>query len=132
MMSTKLDDLDPRFRPLAYALIAKCVEAHIEVLIVCTGRTQAEQDQAFATGHSKVRHSKHQDGLAIDLCIWDQWAQHGPSKLDWNTSNPAWLKMGQIGESLGLRWGGRFEPLDSHGIGWDAGHFEMINPGQGA
>jgi hypothetical protein len=129
-MSRHLDDLAPVFRPLAVELIARLIEADIPHKIIDTRRTQSEQDAAVASGHSQVKHSKHQDGLAIDLCPWDQYLSVGADKLLWDTSMPSsviiWKRMGVIGKSLGLRWGGDFKPLNKLGLGWDPGHFEFI------
>lgn len=124
-MSRQLDDLDPRFRSKAVELLARLTEAQIPVLIVCTSRTAAEQAKAVATGHSKVTRSRHEDGMAIDLVPFHTWELHGPDKLQWDTADPVWLQMGAIGEGLGLRWGGRFTPLNAIGVGWDPGHFEL-------
>lgn len=123
-MNRSLDGLDRRFRPLAMELIARCAEAGIAVCIVNTLRTPAEQAAALSTGHSKTQNSKHlpqpPDGLslAIDLCPFEQYYLHGAKKLDWDSACPAWQKMGNLGEALGLRWGGRWEHLR------DMGHFE--------
>ena len=129
-MSRALDDLAPVFRPLANALLAHATEADIMVKIICTGRTQAEQDADVARKASRVAHSKHQDGLAIDICPFQVWLEVGPDKLQWDTTHPSWPKLGAIGEALGLRWGGRFAPLDRTGMGWDAGHFEYRDPAE--
>ena len=123
-MSRLLADLDPSFLPDAALFLAKCVEAQIPVLITCTRRTAEEQAEAVATGHSQVTHSRHQDGMAIDVVPYDLFDRDGPDKLDWDTSDPVWLKIGTIAEGLGLRWGGRFHPLNAAGIGWDPGHVE--------
>ena len=125
-MSRALDDLDPRFRPLAVELLARLTEAGIAVLIVDTLRTDAEQARAIATGHSQVQRSKHQDGLAMDLCPYQVWGLHGPDKLQWDTTDHVWLRIGALAEAIGLRWGGRFHPLNSEGIGWDPGHVEWV------
>lgn len=117
-MSTKLHDLAPRFRPFAIALLANFVEARIPVVIVCTLRTAEEQKQAIDSGHSWVRHSRHQDGMAIDVCPLETYNLHGANKLQWDASDSIWEKMGLIGESLGLRWGGRWQQKDM-------GHFEL-------
>ncbi len=123
MSSRNLDDLAPRFKPLAIELIALLTAAGILVLIVQTTRTGAEQAINLAKGVSWVQHSKHQDGLAIDVCPFDVYALHGPDKLAWNTlsSDPVWEKMGAIGEKLGLRWGGRWTQKDLV-------HFEYQDP----
>lgn len=131
-MDRRLDSLDPRFKPLAMVLLARFVEAGIPVLILNTLRTADEQAQAVATGHSQVSHSKHQDGLAIDVCPYDQYLLHGDDKLQWNTADPVWPRLGAIGEAIGLRWGGRFHPLNDAGIGWDPGHFEYVDAVPGA
>ena len=123
-MNTSLDSLDPVFKPLAFALLARLVEARIPVVIVNTRRTAAEQAVNIANGTSKVQHSKHEDGLAIDIAPYETYVIHGSNKLDWDTHDPVWLRIGQIGESLNMRWGGRFKPLNGAGIGWDPGHME--------
>lgn len=123
-MGRRLSELSPRFRPLAVELLARLLEAQIPCLIVCTGRTQAEQDAAVRTGASKVAHSKHQDGDAIDIVPFDLYQLHGPDKVQWNTADAIWPHIGKIGKDLGLRWGGDFTPRNAQGVGWDPGHFE--------
>lgn len=117
-MSRRLNDLSPIFRPVAVELLAKLTEAGICVMIIDTLRTQEEHAANLAKGVSWTRHSKHLDGLAIDLCPYLIWQLKGSDKLQWDASDPAWEKMGEIGESLGLRWGGRWKQRDM-------GHFEM-------
>ena len=118
-MSRALNDLAPRFRPLAIELVARCVEAGIMILIVDTLRTPAEHAANLAAGTSWVTRSKHLDGLAIDICPYETYALAGPDKLQWNEGDPIWLKIGAIGERLGLRWGGRWTQKDM-------GHFEHV------
>src|ERR1051325_189720 len=124
----KLNDLAPVFRPLAIELLARCIEAGIQICIVETRRTQLQHDQDVATGHSFVTHSKHQDGLAVDIAPWEIYQLHGADKLDWNAGTgpdsvlEPWATMGKIGESLGMKWGGRWHQP------FDAGHFEYVEP----
>lgn len=125
-MNTSLDTLDPVFLPIAERLLARFAEARIPVLIVNTRRTAAEQADALKRGVSWVRHSKHEDGLAIDIVPYDVYMAKGEDKLNWNTADPLWLKIGAIGEKLGLRWGGRFQPVNAIGVGKDPGHFEYV------
>ncbi len=125
-MDTALDSLDPRFKPLAVLFLARLVEQRIAVLIVNTRRTASEQAAAIARGVSWVPHSKHEDGLAMDVAPYDVWALHGDDKALWNTNDPIWLKIGTIAESVGLRWGGRWSPVNAMGIGRDAGHVEYV------
>lgn len=116
-MDRRLDSLSDRFKPLAILLLARLVEAQIPVIIVNTRRTLVEQQAAVASGHSWVSHSLHQDGDAIDICPYQQYIEHGVSKLQWDGGDPVWQRIGQLGEGLGLRWGGRWHPPD-------LGHFE--------
>lgn len=79
-MSRKLDDLSPRFRPLAIELLARLTEAGIAVMVIDTLRTPAEHAANLAAGKSWVKRSKHLDGDAIDICpyaIYDAYtARH--------------------------------------------------------
>lgn len=117
-MSQRLDDLHPDFKPLAVKLLARLVEAGIHVKIVDTLRTEEEHRQNLARGASWVKRSKHCDGLAIDICPWLTWDLNGPDKLQWDSSDPVWERIGKIGEAAGLVWGGRWAKRD-------LGHFEM-------
>lgn len=126
-MSRLLSDLAPEFQPIAYKLLALFTEAGIPTLIVDTLRTPAEQAANLASGASKTLNSRHLTGHAIDVAPYEVYQLHGPDKLQWNSSDPVWLKMGLIGESLGLVWGGRWK--DANGKPWpDSGHFEMKRP----
>lgn len=120
-MSRRLDDLDPRFKPLAIELVARTVEAGMHVLIVDTLRTPAEHAENLRRGVSWTTRSKHLDGLAIDLCPYAVWELDGADKLMWAVDHPAWQTLGRIGERLGLRWGGRWAQKDM-------GHFEYVDP----
>lgn len=127
-MTTSLDTLDPCFKPLAMAFLARTVEARIPLVIVNTRRTAAEQAAEVAAKQSWVTHSLHQDGLAMDVAPYETYQIHGGNKLAWDTTDPVWLLLGAIGEGLGLRWGGRFHPINDKGIGKDPGHFEYVPP----
>lgn len=130
-MSRRLDDLSPRFRPLAVELLARLTEAGIPVLIVDTLRTAAEHAENLKKGSSWITLSQHLDGKtrgfphhgsdAIDLCPYAQYDLHGPDKLQWDAKDPVWQKIGAIGEALHLRWGGRWSPPD-------LSHFEFQHP----
>lgn len=127
-MSRLLNDLDVRFRPVAFELIARSAEQGIALCIIDTLRTPEEQADNIARGVSWTTNSKHlpqvPDGksLAIDVAPYSQFSLHGPDKLQWEASDPAWARVGQIGEALGLRWGGRFRPPAKP----DLGHFEYV------
>ena len=120
MRERRLDTLDPRFKPYAINLLARLVEAGIAVLIVETLRTEDQHLEDVATGHSWIKRSLHQDGLAIDIVPYTTYQLNGDDKLNWDSDDPVWQKIGAIGESLGLGWGGRWKNKDM-------GHFEYIS-----
>lgn len=121
-MSRALDDLDPRFKPIIFELLARLTESSLLVLIVETRRTAAQQAINVATGHSWVTHSKHEDGLAIDLVPYALYTiAPGGDKLLWDATHPSWQTIGRIGKSLGLRWGGDWTQKDM-------GHLEYVAP----
>jgi hypothetical protein len=125
MRDRKLDSLAPAFKPFAIGLLARCTEAGIAIAIVETRRTAAQHQEDLASGHSFVLHSKHQDGLAIDVAPFETYQLHGDKKIDWSAGTgpehvlEPWATMGTIGESLGMKWGGRWHKP------YDAGHFEF-------
>jgi peptidoglycan LD-endopeptidase CwlK len=114
----KLDDLAPGFRGLVFIFLARCVEAGIALFVVETLRTEEQHQADLASGHSWIKRSKHQDGLAIDVAPYETYIEHGDKKANWDASDPSWQQMGEIGEALGLVWGGRWKQKDS-------GHFEL-------
>jgi peptidoglycan L-alanyl-D-glutamate endopeptidase CwlK len=68
--------------------------------------------------------SNHLSGHAIDIVPMVD------GKVPWNINTDkiasAYKRLGEIGESVGLSWGGRWKPLDKFGIGKDAPHFEEV------
>ena len=118
-MSRALDDLSPDFKPAAIELLARLVEAGIQVTIVDTRRTLVEHEENLRKGVSWTKHSKHLDGDAIDIVPFLQWNLHGEDKLQWDGKDPIWQRIGKIGEGLGLRWGGNWRQKD-------LGHFELV------
>ena len=124
-MSRDLDTLSLKFLPIAKVLLRKANE--IEPMIIAyTRRSQAEQDAMILAGTSKVDHSLHQDGLAIDIV-----PLRLTKKKNWAPDDPVWWKLGDLGKSLGLRWGGQWGRPFPPAIGkvpgyfFDPGHFEM-------
>lgn len=126
-MSRRLDDLCPKLVPKAEKLIARFAEAGIAVLIVDTLRTPEEQRANVAKGVSWTLNSKHLaqpsccgKSHAIDLAPYEVYQLHGPDKLRWDASDPVWIKMGDIGTAIGLKWG-----VWKNGKQVDPGHFEL-------
>jgi hypothetical protein len=106
-MSRLLRDLDQAFYPRACELLAKAVEARLNIMIIETSRTMAQHEENVKNGFSWAAHSKHLDGLAIDVGIIELLSL--PNRAP---DHPLWNKLGAIGESVGCRWGGRWKQRD--------------------
>lgn len=91
-------------------------------MVTETLRTKEEQDELYAQGRTKpgkiVTNAKggdsfHNYGLAFDIALIDR------GKLNWNTGADIndnditdFFEIGEIGEKLGLEWGGRWKFKD--------------------
>lgn len=92
------------------AFVDNCKQKGIDVIITCTLRDDEAQNALYAIGRTvkgqiltnlRGGESKHNHGLAFDFCVMT----HG--KCDWNNAQ-AFIKAGEVGESLGLKWAGRW------------------------
>ncbi len=122
------------FAPIANLLLARCVSAGIMVMVVETWRSAEAHAEDLRNGRSWTKLSVHQyfetqriggkllelpASLAIDLAPYKQYELHGPDKLQWDGDDPVWAELGDIGESLGLKWGGRYKTVPP-----DKAHFQ--------
>ena len=141
-MSRALSDLHDKARPFFNDFLARCIEAQMPVMIITTGRTIAEQVALYAIGRTDGQPASKQvtwtldslhvmtaargnKSLAIDVCPYEIYTlQPGDDKLQWDTTNPAWGKLGVLGQLAGLKWG----VVDSGGKRKDLGHFEYVGP----
>lgn len=115
MPSRSLDTLRPGMKRLAEKFLGECFTRGLDVLVVCTMRTNEEQDALYAQGRTapgrivtKARggQSPHNHGLAFDayplihgkLCI--AYAEGD------EVSDPIWQTFGQCAAAVGLEWGG--------------------------
>lgn len=83
-------------------------------------RTQEEQNEMLRTGASQVKHSKHQDGLAIDLFIIGS-----DGKPDWNNIQAYKDVSDHVKEcsrrlNIPIKWGGDWTDFK------DYVHYELI------
>lgn len=123
-MSRLLSDLTPAMRSKAVEFLSKCLEEKIPLMVIDTLRTPKEQEENIKKGVSWTKNSKHLPGpdgksRAIDVCPYKTFVLHGENKLQWDQKDPVWAKIGAIGESLGLTWGGRWVKTP------DWGHFQL-------
>lgn len=116
--SRDVDALTPEMRTLTLELLDKAQAHGINAMIICTYRTQQEQDAIWAQGRTQqgkkitwTRHSRHTDRQAVDIVLL-----HPDGELNWRGAD--YEPLGLIGESLGLTWGGRWAVRDY-------GHFEV-------
>lgn len=112
--------LHPTLRPKAEELIRKAKAVGIDIIITQTLRTKAEQDALYAQGrtkpgsivtNAKYPQSLHCWGVAFDFAVMVN------GKVSWNEVH--YSKVGPLGESLGLVWGGRWKNFP------DKPHFEL-------
>lgn len=113
--SRKLEDLHPTVRAKVQQFIQKCDEAGIDLLVTSTYRDHESQAELYAQGRTKpgkiVTKAKpgqswHNWRVAVDVVP----LRNG--KPVWGTTGAdgeLWQKVGEIGESVGLEWAGRWK-----------------------
>ena len=113
--------LHPRLQTLCNQLLGLSRQNGIEILITQTLRTREEQDALYAKGRTvagnivtngRSPYSMHCWGLAFDFAVKVN------GKVTWSRLD-LYEKVGQLGKSLGLRWGGDFKTIK------DRPHFEL-------
>ena len=116
-MSRRLEDLDSDVRQMAEGLLAKAAEAGIHLIVTQTYRTPAEQAALYAQGrtapghivtHAPSGYSWHEYRRAFDVAIKSFPGDQTPGNL-WDGP---WETVGDMGEALGLEWGGRWRHPD--------------------
>lgn len=121
MPSTKIEDLVPAMQPMVRQFIEKAAQVGFNLRITASYRSNEEQAELYAQGRTKpgpiVTNAKpgqslHNTRRAIDIVD----RQKGYD-LDWE-------KLGRIGESCGLEWGGRWQSFK------DRTHFQYTGPAE--
>jgi hypothetical protein len=103
--------LTPEAAEAASILINACRTAGWPIYISSSKRTTDEQAKLVRAGLSKNPRSKHLTGQAFDIDCLGLSRNQIPDYF--------WTSVGPFGESLGLRWGGRWKTP------YDPGHFEL-------
>jgi len=95
--------------------VAQAIAAGIPVRVTSTRRSAEEQRRLYAQGRTEpgpivtwTLNSAHVDGRAFDVTI--------EGAAEYEADPEAWDLLGELGESLGLDWGGTYG---------DFGHFEL-------
>jgi len=121
-MSRSLLDLEPQTQAKARALLLRVQKVGLIVAVYSTLRTYEEQAKLYAQGRTapgeivtKARpgQSWHNFGRAFDVAF----VSPATGKLSWRPDYP-WTKLGEMGEAVGLTWGGRWKRFP------DLGHFQ--------
>ena len=109
--SRKLEDLNPKVRVLCEKFIEKCKSQNIDVLITSTYRDAESQNALYAQGrtiagkivtNARAGQSYHNWRVAFDFVP----LVHG--KAQWSDV-ATFTKCGEIAESVGLEWAGRWK-----------------------
>lgn len=120
-MSRDITLLHPELQELIPRFLAECQRQGLNVLIAETWRTKVEQDSLYAQGRSKpgkivtncqYPESPHCWGVAFDFCRNERGKEYDNSDKFFN-------RVGAIGKTMGLFWGGDFKSFV------DMPHFEM-------
>lgn len=115
-----LATVQPQLQKLGRELLRRLAAEGLTFKVTSGNRTQAEQDKLYAQGRygnkgpivTWTRRSRHIGGRAIDLTLFS-----GKNPV-WES--PKYDRAGEIGEELGLVWGGRWK-----GGKTDKPHFEL-------
>ncbi|MGA0846564.1 MAG: M15 family metallopeptidase [Luteolibacter sp.] len=103
----------PKAQEIAREWLSLCRAEGIHVKVISGHRSFEEQADLYAKGRTKAGqkvtnakpgHSWHNFGVAWDFVVFDDADQ--PL---WNS--PFMTRCGEIGEALGLEWGGRWKKL---------------------
>lgn len=109
----QIDGLHPAIKPLVDKFLKNAKDQGIDLMITAGLRTFDEQNILYAQGRTtdgkiitkaKAGQSFHNYGLAVDVVPIVN------KKADWNSK--LWGKIGEIGESVGFEWGGRWKFID--------------------
>lgn len=148
---TKIELLEPSTREKVEKMLHFLDSEKISYKVIETLRTEAVQMAYYAQGRQPLYtvnalrkeaglfvideatnkriitwtlRSKHLEGKAIDIVPVKD------GKIPWNILSQEiadlYIRIGKIGESVGLAWGGRWTPIDKFGLGKDAPHFECV------
>lgn len=113
---SKLNSVHPTLKAKGIALVEKAYAEGIWILITHGLRTMEEQNALYQKGrdkngkviskkdvvtNAKAGYSFHNFGLAIDFAVYNPDGK----TINW-TVDSKWRRVGAIGKSLGLEWGG--------------------------
>lgn len=108
--SRNINDLHPKVAAMCSEFIKRCNEAGIDVLITSTYRDAESQNALYAQGRTTpgkiVTRAKAGESFHNWRCAFDFVPIVG-GKAQWNDTG-LFERCGEIGESIGLEWAGRW------------------------
>ncbi len=119
MASTKLTDLLPAVSRKAQEFKTKCKAQGIDIIFTCTYRSPVEQDMLYLQPYDGI--DNNHDGIVDNASEKVTNAKAGESLHNWKcafdvvpvvqgkaiwSNSQLWAKLGSIGQSIGLEWGG--------------------------
>lgn len=128
----RIRTLYPKLHTIATNHIRGCSSEGIYVRVTQGARSYKEQDDLYALGrtapgkrvtNAKGGQSWHNFRLAYDVVILDWSITQKKYVANWDTNDPRWVHVGEIGENCGVEWGGRWSPKNR-----DYPHFQYTSP----
>lgn len=128
-MSRDLNHLRKDVKEKAELLLSKTSAIGINLLITCTYRSNEEQADLYAIGRTakgkivtnalpgESKHNNMEGGAPASLAF--DVVPLVAGKPMWDASNPVWQVVGSLGESVGLKWAGRWKRMREYP------HFEI-------
>ena len=120
-MSRKLEHLRQDVKEKAEELLKKASAIGIDLLVTCTYRSNEEQATLYALGRTakgrvvtnalpgESKHNNMEGGAPSSLAF--DVVPLVAGKPMWDASNPVWQVVGSLGESVGLKWAGRWRRM---------------------
>lgn len=110
--SRNLADLLPVVRDKVEQFIGLCAASGIDLLITSTYRDKESQDALYAQGRTMpgkiVTNAKGGDSFHNYRCAVDVVPIIN-GKPEWDTSDPVWAEVGELGKKAGLDWAGEWK-----------------------
>jgi peptidoglycan L-alanyl-D-glutamate endopeptidase CwlK len=113
--------LDPKFRKKVKKMLTNAQKEGIELRVISAERDCEEQNELYAKGRTKLGKivtnakcgkSSHNYRIAVDVVEFKN------GKPLW--INPNWNRIGELGEAVGLEWGGHWKSFK------DRPHFQDL------
>lgn len=118
-----ISHLNVKFQVVVQQILDFAAKLGIDLRVVETLRSPEHQAAYLAAGSTTLIVGWHNYGLAFDFLIFDN------GKLVADGKDPRYTQVGEFAESLGCRWGGRFDIKPQiPGQQPDSGHIEY-HPG---